>query len=180
MKMLLHCARQIDRCTHRLGQVVIWLTLVMVLVAAYNAIGGFIGRNIHRQLTSNALQELSWYLFSLLFLFGGVWALKENAHVKVDILFERFPPRCRAAITAAAMLGLVIPFALTMVITSWPFVLESLRTLEKSPDPGGLPRWPLKICIPFAFAWLGVQGLAEGLKSLADFRSSQTAPVQDL
>lgn len=173
MKFLLLLSRHIDRLTRGLGHAVVWLTLVMVLISTYNAIGGFAGRLWHHQLTSNALQELSWYLFSLLFLFGGVWTLKEHAHVKVDIFFEKFQPRTRAAITTAAMVLLVIPFAITMVVTCWPFVAESLRTWEKSPDPGGLPRWPLKLCVPVAFAWLGLQGLAEAIKAAAHFRDAK-------
>ena len=170
MHALLAFARHIDRLTRAMGRVLVWLTLLMVMVSAWNAVGGYIGKRTHMVLTGNALQELSWYLFSILFLFGGAWALQQHAHVKVDIFFEQFQPHTRHRIVATAMLVLVVPFCLAMLWTCWPFVAESLRTWERSPDPGGLPRWPLKAAIPPAFVWLLAQGLAECIKSVAALR----------
>jgi TRAP-type mannitol/chloroaromatic compound transport system permease small subunit len=49
-----------------------------------------------------------------------------------------------------------------MVIwASYPFVMNSFRIGETSPDPGGLPaRWILKAAIPVGFFLLLIQGLA--------------------
>lgn len=35
-----------------------------------------------------------------------------------------------------------------------------------SPDPGGLPRWPVRAVVPIAFILLLLQGIANGLKAL--------------
>jgi len=42
-----------------------------------------------------------------------------------------------------------------------------LRIWEHSSDPGGLLRWPIKICIPLGFALLAIQGVAEIIKKFA-------------
>jgi TRAP-type mannitol/chloroaromatic compound transport system permease small subunit len=165
MQALLVFSRTVDRLTRGLGRVLIWLTLVMVLVSAWNALGGYIGKRTHLVLTSNSLQELSWYLFSLLFLFGGSWALLENAHVKVDLFLERFSQAWKHRLTLATMLLLVVPFCVALLWTCWPFVQESLRIREQSPDPGGLPRWPLKLAILPALALLLAQALSEAIKA---------------
>jgi TRAP-type mannitol/chloroaromatic compound transport system permease small subunit len=44
---------------------------------------------------------------------------------------------------------------------SWPAVENSFHVLEQSPDPGGLPRYPIKALIPLCFALLIVQGLSQ-------------------
>ena len=41
---------------------------------------------------------------------------------------------------------------------------DSWRIHEQSPDPGGLPRWPLKATVPVAFALLALQGVSEVIK----------------
>jgi TRAP-type mannitol/chloroaromatic compound transport system permease small subunit len=45
---------------------------------------------------------------------------------------------------------------------------------ELSPDPGGLPRWPLKLVVPIAFGLLALQGLSEAVKRIA-FLSGMSA-----
>jgi TRAP-type mannitol/chloroaromatic compound transport system permease small subunit len=46
-------------------------------------------------------------------------------------------------------------------------VVNSFRIWEHSSDPGGLLRWPIKICIPLGFALLTLQGVAEIIKKTA-------------
>ena len=68
----------------------------------------------------------------------------------------------------------LVPFCLFAIWISWDFVTNSLEVLERSPDPGGLPRWPLKLVVPLAFALLGLQGLSEATKRIA-FLSGMSA-----
>ncbi len=35
------------------------------------------------------MQEMEWHLFAMVFLFGIAYALKEDGHVRVDILYFR-------------------------------------------------------------------------------------------
>ena len=72
--------RVVDRMTTGLGRFISWLALAMVLIGAYNAIVRYLGRFIGINLSSNLYLELQWYLFSLIFLLGAGFALKENAH----------------------------------------------------------------------------------------------------
>ena len=41
-------------------------------------------------------QELEWHLFAMVFLFGIAYGLKEDGHVRVDVLYDRFSPRNKA------------------------------------------------------------------------------------
>jgi TRAP-type mannitol/chloroaromatic compound transport system permease small subunit len=57
---------------------------------------------------------------------------------------------------------------------SWPAVVNSWTVLEVSPDPGGLPRYPLKTVIPVAFAFVGLQGISLIIKKVAFLRGVDT------
>ena len=46
-----------------------------------------------------------------------------------------------------------------------------------SPDPGGLPRYPLKTVVPIAFFLLGLQGISEIIKRLAIIRGMSPEAV---
>lgn len=163
MKALSQLSALIDRITGSLGRGVSWLALVMVLIGAYNAVARYLGRFIGTELSSNAYIEAQWYLFSALFLLGAADTLRTDRHVRVDVLYGRLSPRVRAGIDLAGTLLLLLPFCALCFWVALPAVQSSWAIAEQSPDPGGLPRYPLKTLIPVSFALLGLQGVSAAL-----------------
>jgi TRAP-type mannitol/chloroaromatic compound transport system permease small subunit len=165
----------IDRGTGLIGSAISWLVLAMVAVAAFNAVGRYSGRFLGLSLSSNAYLELQWYLFSVIFLLGGAWALREDAHVRVDVLYSRLSIRARSIINIAGTLLLLVPFSLFVFWVSSPVVRSSWQIREGSPDPGGLPRYPLKALILVCFALLLLQAVSELIKEVHRFRAGADA-----
>ena len=61
----------------------------------------------------------------------------------------------------------LLPFSIVIFYTSLPFVEDSLKILESSPDPGGLPyRFIIKSIIPFSFLLLAFQGIINIIKNI--------------
>ncbi|HEX2191216.1 MAG TPA: TRAP transporter small permease subunit [Longimicrobiaceae bacterium] len=162
----------IDRVSGLVGRTVLWLVAVMVAIGAYNAVARYLNRFTDANLASNAYLEAQWYLFSLVFLLGAAYALKEDSHVRVDVLYGRLGPRGKAWIDLAGTLLFLIPFCTLMLWVSWPSVAASWRVREVSPDPGGLPRYPIKAVVLLAFALLLLQGVAQALKQVALLRGA--------
>lgn len=170
MRTWLLVSRVIDRISAAVGRLAAWLALAMVLVGAYNAVVRYVGRYTGTSLSSNAYIELQWYMFSLLFLLGAAYTLGEDAHVRVDVIFQRLSRRARAWINLVGAILFLVPFSVVALLVSWPSVRNSWQVRELSPDPGGLPRYPIKTFILVAFAMLLVQGISEAIKSLAILR----------
>ena len=173
----LRLSSAIDRWNRRLAGVVAWLTLAMVLVGAYNAVARYLERDLGLQLSSNAYLELQWYLFSLVFLLGAPYALRADAHVRVDVLYGGHSQRGKAWVDLVGGVLLLIPFCCFAIWISWDFVLDSWRIREQSSDPGGLPRWPLKIVVPVAFGLVALQGVSEVIKRIAILRGRSVEEV---
>ena len=171
--------RFVDGVTSSLGRFISWMALLMVLIGAYNAIARYLGRFIGVNLSSNLYLELQWYLFSLIFLLGAGFALKENAHVRVDVIYGRLEARARAWINVVGSVLMLIPFSIFVLWVSWPSIRNSWAVREASPDPGGLPRYPLKAVIIVAFVLLLAQGVAELLKDLGLLRKGDDAAPQE-
>ena len=167
-------AQRIDRLNERVGNLVAWTALLMILVGAFNAVARYLGRYIGVDLSSNAYIEAQWYMFSLVFLLGAAYTLKENAHVRVDVIYGRLSARNKAWIDLVGMLLFLIPFCLTVLSLSWPAVRNSWAVWEGSPDPGGLPRYPIKTMIMVAFGLLLLQGVSEAIKRWALLRGQTT------
>ncbi len=82
------------------------------------------------------------------------YALKEDSHVRVDILYTKFSEKKKALVNIIGAFLFITPIALLVALGSVGFVMEAFMTNEISGDPGGLThRWILKAFIPFSF-WL--------------------------
>lgn len=177
MARLLRIARGIDGLSRRVGRIVAWLTLAMVLVGAYNAVARYVERDLGLALSSNAYVELQWYLFSLVFLLGAPYTLRCDRHVRVDVIYGGHTTLAKAWIDLVGGVLLLLPFCAFAIWSSTDFVLDSWSQREMSSDPGGLPRYPLKTVVPIAFFLVGLQGISEVIKRLAIIRGMSPEAV---
>ena len=162
MKFLLAVSRAIDALNQRIGQTVLWLTLVVVLVSAGNAV---VRKVLH--ISSNAWLELQWYLFGAIFLLASGYTYLRNEHVRVDVLSSRLSPRVQVIIEILGILFFIFPAAALIFWLSIPYFYESFRLQELSSNTGGLIRWPAKLLIPVGFALLILSGVSRLIKCVA-------------
>ncbi len=177
MQRLLHIADVIDRIQDRIGSWLYWLTLVMVVIGAYNAIVRYLDKYTGMTLSSNTYLEMQWYLFAILFLVGAAYTLKHDAHVRVDILYTRLGEKGKAWINLLGTVLFLFPFCILMLWVSWPAVANSWAVMEMSPDPGGLPRYPIKTVIPIAFLLVMVQGISMTIRAVATLKGFEMEPI---
>lgn len=162
--------RGVDRLTEIVYAAVRWLTLAMILVGAFNAIARYLTRWTGVSLSSNAYFDLQWQMFSLVFLFGAAYALRADAHVRVDAVYARIAHRTRLWIDLVGHLLFLIPFCILLLVTTYPAVRNSWAVREASTDPGGLVRYPIKTAILVAASLLLLQAISEVLKKGAALR----------
>ena len=167
MQKLLQVAEIIQTLNRWVGQLAYWLVVAMVAVGGWNVLGRYVGKWIGQPLTSNALIEIQWYLFDLVFLLGAAYTLQKNGHVRVDIIYKNFGQKGRAIANLMGTLLFLIPFSLMVIYYSWGTIVNSWQIWEMSPDPGGLPRYPIKSMIIVSFALLLLQGFADTIQNLA-------------
>ena len=109
---------------------------------------------------SIALQEMEWHLFAVMFLLGISYSLTNEAHVRVDFVYDRLTPKKKAFINIFGTIFMLIPFAFLIVYGSYEFVNDAYITNEISEDPGGLThRWIIKAMIPLSFVLLIISAI---------------------
>ncbi|NJM06459.1 TRAP transporter small permease subunit [Candidatus Gracilibacteria bacterium] len=176
MNLLLRISRGIDNTIDFMGRKLAWLVLLMLLIGVYNVIARYVGSAIGVNLTSNALIEAQWMLFSALFFLGASYVLRHNEHVRVDFLYGNWGPRRRAWVNLLGTILFLLPFCIVVlwvstrpVLISWGWnpLTSQWRTWEVSPNPGGLPYAPVKSLILIGFSLLFAQGLSEIIKNVA-------------
>ena len=166
----------IDRVTALAWKIVCWTTLIMVLVGSFNALARYGGDFLGVQLSSNAYLELQWYLFGVVFLIGAAPTLKQDGHVRVDVIYSRLSDRRKAWVNLIGAALFVIPFCLMMLWATWHTVWNSWAGLEWSSNSDGLPRYPIKSILPISFVLLLAQGFASAIRQII-FLRRDSSPV---
>jgi TRAP-type mannitol/chloroaromatic compound transport system permease small subunit len=162
MRGLLGLSSIIDKFNALVGRSMGWLILIAVLVSATNAVV----RKLF-SVSSNAWLELQWYLFGASFLLAAAYTLRENGHVRIDILYGRVTDQTRQWIDLLGHLFFLMPFALLMIWYLVPYVSQSYASGEVSTNSGGLIIWPAKAFMLAGFVLLAVQGVSEIIKKIA-------------
>lgn len=158
--------RAVHQClvylTSGLGRWVSWATLAMVLLtcAVVALRYGFDSGTV-------ALQETIVYLHCILFLLALAYTADVDQQVRVDIFYRRMGARQQAWVNCLGSLVFLLPFALYLMWTSWPWFLQAWTIREASPEPGGLPwvYW-LKGLLPLAALSLVLQAVGQVLGNL--------------
>ena len=174
--MLLKLERIFDRFSDVMGWVAGALNLLMLINVFYDSIMRYFFST-----GSIALQEMEWHLFAMVFLFGIAYALKEDGHVRVDVFYDRFPPRWKAIVNIAGAVLMLLPLSVLVIEGSVWYVQEAISTGEVSGDPGGLPyRWLIKLVIPASFVFLIVSATGFVIRNINIFRGVAEPPVRHI
>lgn len=153
----------IDTFTEWTGKIIAWLAAAMAALTTVVVVMRY-GFNTG----SIAGQEAVTYLHATLFMLGAAYALKTDAHVRVDIFYRRFSPTAQAWVNALGGIVFLLPLCLLIMMISSDYVRQAWRIREISVDSGGIPAvFLLKSLIPAMALTLLLQGIAEILRNLA-------------
>ena len=160
--------RAIDKIIHYLGMFTASVVVLLVLLVVYDASMRYLFSS-----GSVALQELEWHLFDIIILFGIVFTLKMDAHVRVDIFYANFSKKTKALVNIISNIFFVLPFSLLLIYIGIDFVSMSYAQGECSSNPGGLEfRFLVKSLLPLSFIFLILQALRDTQKHLGIYRSA--------
>ena len=84
-------SRLVDPWLERIGQWASWLWMLLLAVIVVNVVLRYVFGEGRIE-----FEEVQWHLYATGFLLGLGYALKADAHIRVDVLHERFPPTLAA------------------------------------------------------------------------------------
>lgn len=161
--------KSLNKITDIVGSITAVVMLLMMLNVFFDVVARYVFSN-----SSVGMQELEWHFFSVMFLFGIAYALKEEAHVRVDFIYDRLSDKKRAVINIVGTILFLLPFALLIIFGSYEYVFDAYDVNEISEDPGGLThRWIIKAMIPLSFIFLLLSAVGYILKNIRIYKGEE-------
>jgi len=158
----------IDALIERCGKCLALLLPIMVLLTFAIVVARYLF-----DLGTIAGQEAVMYLHGTAFMLGFAYALKHNAHVRVDVLANRFSARTRLWIDLAGHLLFLLPMCACIIWFSWDYVAAAWRVKEGSAEVGGIPAvYLLKSLLIASSLLLALQGFSEAMRCINNLRDA--------
>jgi len=165
--MMTHIETIINRINGFLGKTVSWLTLLMVLVMCISVVQRYLFQSNHIW-----QQELILFMHAVVFLTVAGCTLRDDGHVRVDMLYEHVSAGKKAWINLIGTVIFLFPVCGAVIYFSYSFISNSWEILERSREYDGLPVvFLLKTFIWVFAATLILQGISVIIRSISELKS---------
>lgn len=126
------------------------------------------------------MQELYVWIHAVVFLTAASFAMLVNAHVRVDILYNKWSLKTRTIVEIIGAVVFTLPWLIVLGFLTWPFVLDSWKILEGSAQPNGMPgvylfrTMLLVFCVLMTLQCLAI--IARGILALSGDKNAANTP----
>ena len=153
-------AALLDWTTEWSGRFVSYWTLLSIFVYYYEVVVRFVFNS-----PTNWVHESMFLMYGMQYLICGAYALKQDAHVRVDVFYVKFPKRWKAIADIITSFFFYL-FCGTMLVTGWTYAWQATQLGEVSFSEWGIQYWPIKLAIPVGAALILLQGTSRLIKDI--------------
>ena len=163
--------RRIDGFSIRVGEIIAWLTLPLMLAMAYEI---FV-RYAFTAPTDWAY-DISRMLYGAMFMIGAGYALQKGVHIRSDFLYRNWSVRTQAMVDITMYVFLFLPAMLIAIWVSTEWAWKAIENGERGMDTTWMPYLgPIKAALPVGILFLMIQGISELLKAIYAYRQGRWA-----
>jgi len=148
----------VDSISEKAGKAISLLIFLMMVITTVEVVGRYVFNH-----PTVWVWPINRQLFGVFILFAGIYTMSKGAHIRVEILYEHFPPRMKMVarwIAMAAFLCFMVALVLQGSLMGWNSVMAG----EKASGAFPIPLYPLKLLIPIAAFLFLVEGIAVFLR----------------
>ena len=103
----------------------------------------------------------------IILLINAAYTLRVKGHIRIDLVYMKFPPRGRALIDVIGYLVIFFPIMIILVFASYDMAKDAFIIREVSQFTPWQPiLWPFKGVNCIGFSLLILQGIAEFIRSM--------------
>lgn len=161
--------RLIERISGWSGEFVAYWSVLAVFVYYYEVIARYVFNS-----PTNWAHESMFLMFGMQYLLSGAYAYREDAHVRVDVIYEQFSVRTRAIVDIITSFFFFV-FTITLMVTGFLFAKDSMDVWEVSFTEWAIQYWPVKLTLVIGAFLLFLQGLAKLMRDVTYLMQTRSA-----
>lgn len=167
-----------ERMVNGLSRALIWVAGVLLVVLIGVTVNEVFGRYVLND-PSIWAYDLSYMLTAALMSLACPYAMKEDAHIRIDVFSNRLPGKVRLGVSIVFMAGLWMPAILALGFASselaWNAFLSDRRILASAWKP---VVWPIYLVFAVGFAALALQTIVNVWWDIRKLAGGDTADYQ--
>ena len=159
--------KAIDGLNDRIGRVVAWATLLMVVIQFILVMMRYVfSAQDFLFLSTLWWQEAIVYLHGTLICAAAGYTFLHNGHVRVDIFYRDASEAAKDWTDLLGSLIFLLPVCYLIYWSAWPNVALSWRNLEGSTETSGIPyKYLLKSTVLLLAGLLALQAISTAIKA---------------
>ena len=161
--------RYVDAVNRVLGSAVMYLALVMMGLLLFASVTRYIFN-----VPFIWIIEMSQFLMAAYYILGGGYSMQLDAHVRMDVLYERWRPRTRAFMDSITAFFLVF-YLVVMMQGGIASSMYSLKYNQTNYSAWAPPMAPIKIIMTVGIALMLLQAVSMFFKDVAKFTGREIA-----
>jgi TRAP-type mannitol/chloroaromatic compound transport system permease small subunit len=153
--------RWVDAVNRVVGNVVMYLALVMMALLLFASVTRYVFN-----VPFIWIIEMSQFLMAAYYLLGGGYSMQLDAHVRMDVLYERWTPRTRAWVDTVTAFFLIF-YLVFLLRGGFASSLYSLKYDQRNYSAWAPPMAPIKIIMTVGIALMLLQAFSMLFKDIA-------------
>lgn len=150
----------IDALNGWIGHFVCYWSVIAVFVYYYEVLARYVFNS-----PTNWAHESMFLLFGMQYLVAGAFTLREDGHVRVDVLYSLLPRRARAVVDILTSVFFFL-FCGALLWTGWSFMMDSIGVWEVSFTEWAIQYWPVKSSMAIGAILILIQGFSKLIKDV--------------
>lgn len=146
--------RAIDAVNRTVGVFSMYLLVLMLGILTYSVATNAFGS------PSIWVMEMAQFTMAAYYLLGAGYTMREGAHVRMDVLYEKWSPRRRAAVDSFTIL-LVIFYLVVLTMGGWESSSYAIEYGQRNHTVWRPYMAPIKIIMTLGMALMLLQAVAE-------------------
>ena len=161
--------RYVDAVNRVLGNIVMYLALVIMGVLLFGSLTRYVFN-----VPFVWIIEMAQFLMAAYYILGGGYSMQLDAHVRMDVFYERWKPKTRGIVDSITAFFLVFYLAF-MVYGGYSSTTYSLKYNQTNYSAWAPPMAPIKIIMTVGIVLMLLQAIAIFFKDVAKVTDREIA-----
>jgi TRAP-type mannitol/chloroaromatic compound transport system permease small subunit len=166
-KVIRNYVRGVDAVNRRVGKCALYLVFVMMGILLLSSIS-----RTFFNVPFDWTMEMAQFTMAAYYLLGGGYSMQLKAHVRMDVLYERWSEKKRAGVDVITS-GFLIFYLVILLYGGLSSTLYSLQYGQRNYSSWGPPMAPIKIIMVIGIFLMLLQAVAVFFKDLAKARGKE-------